>query len=192
LQSSRFCAASRIHRPRYRLFAGDRLIVASYEGAIAALDARGTLIWRIPDANENEPRATGRIFRLLATGGTLVVAREYGLEWIDPADGAIVNTLAEPGLLDIDAAGSTIYALNAAELATIVDGRVVARQEAAFRQPRPVDGCGRRHRLELLNATSGELIAAWPALNGIASVAVSGEPAAAISFDGSIWTLGPR
>ena len=271
-------------RPDYLVFAGDRLIVASYDGDLAALDVRsGAAIWSKPGAEWDDRNSTLGISRVLTVGDTLVVARRGAIEWIDPARGTVINTLATRGLHDMAAAGSTLYTISISALSTIVDGRVVAQRKqapggiavsvgaagvcvtrtavydlktepevvchdpetleprwsqrigsngtgghdtapvqsdsaiyvpsdrrlSAFRArdgarlwsvtagqeivgrvaltPRGLLSRSPDYRLELLNATSGELIAVWPALKGFDRVAVSGTRVAATGRDGAMW-----
>ena len=80
---------------------------------------------------------------------------------------------------------SAFRARDGARLWSVTAGQEIVGRVALT--PRGLLSRSPDYRLELLNATSGELIAVWPALKGFDRVAVSGTRVAATGRDGAMW-----
>ena len=106
------------------LILNDRVIVGDTDGALTALDARGTVAWRSPSGGEDD-----RIQRLLAIDRALGVLRKDRFEWRDPGTGRILQSIAGAHVYDADVSGRTVYLLTGDQLQKIVDGRVLARRD---------------------------------------------------------------
>lgn len=101
---------------------GDRVLLGSLDGDLAAMDLEGRIRWWSPGRSESDT-----VRRLISIGESIAVVRDTRIEMWDPVAGEIRAMIDAGGhIYDAAALGEVLFVADSRGLERIVDGRVVA------------------------------------------------------------------